>query len=109
MVYDCFVEYEYIVKRPLYSGLFLFRLCLRVLYICSTWNMSSLVVVWEENWDDYICRISWFNYFERCLWVDSSTWNTTLSSEFYQENIYVCGRNSGYARGLPDVFRPNSG
>lgn len=22
MVYDCFVEYEYIVKRPLYSGLF---------------------------------------------------------------------------------------
>lgn len=69
MVYDCFVEYEYIVKRPLYSGLFLFRLCLRVLYICSTWNMSSLVVVREECRSVNLYRISWFNYSGR-LWVD---------------------------------------
>ena len=90
MVYDCFVEYEYIVKRPLYSGLFLFRLCLRVLYICSTWNMSSLVVVREEYRSDNLYRILWFNY-SGVGGLIGSTWNITLSSEFYQKNIYICG------------------
>ncbi len=90
MVYDCFVEYEYIVKRPLYSGLFLFRLCLRVLYICSTWNMSSLVVVREEYRSDNLYRILWF-IIPGVGGLIGSTWNITLSSEFYQKNIYICG------------------